>query len=81
MESAQAKINTRYTIYTYVDDVFEHTKDKYISGVAKEAKFETTTQGWYMTLQGSRESLFLGTEKPILQAGDRVKITFEKVQV
>lgn len=35
----------------------------------------------YIHLRGSRESIALGTEPLSLQAGDRVKITFEKVQV
>ena len=34
----------------------------------------------YAHFRGSRESIALGTEPLSLQAGDRVKITFEKVQ-
>lgn len=34
----------------------------------------------YIHIRGSRESIALGTEPLSLQAGDRVKITFEKVQ-
>ena len=52
---------TRYTIYTYVDEVFFQDGQHY-------AHF-----------QGSKESIALGTEPLSLAAGDRVKITFEKV--
>lgn len=34
----------------------------------------------FIHIRGSRESIALGTEPLTLQAGDRVKITFEKVQ-
>ena len=54
---------TRYTVYSYVDEVFFQDGQHY-------AHF-----------RGSRESIALGTEPLSLQAGDRVKITFEKVQV
>lgn len=34
---------------------------------------------WFVHLDGSRESLSLGTEKPDLNVGDKIKITLEKV--
>ena len=54
-------VPTRYTIYTYVEEVF-----------FKDGQY-------YAHFQGSRESIALGTEPLSLTAGDRVKITFEKV--
>lgn len=34
--------------------------------------------GWSVLFEGSHERLFLGYEKPDLQAGDPVRITIEK---
>lgn len=61
MEPTQVPLTTRYTIYTYVDEVFLQDGQHY-------AHF-----------RGSRESIALGTEPLSLAAGDRVKITYEKV--
>ena len=60
MESPSPPV-TRYTIYTYVDEVFLQ------DGLH------------YAHFRGSKESIALGTEPLFLAAGDRVKITFEKV--
>lgn len=35
--------------------------------------------GWYVWLDGSRESIFLGEERPQLEVGDPIKISIEKV--
>jgi len=35
------------------------------------------TLGWFVTLEGSRESLYLGTERPGGKVGDMVTISLE----
>lgn len=60
MEPAQVPV-TRYTIYTYIEDIFSS------NGL------------YYVHLQGSHESVALGTEPLSFRPGDRVKITLEKV--
>lgn len=33
--------------------------------------------GWFMRLEGSRESLFVGEQKPGFEVGQRVRVTIE----
>jgi hypothetical protein len=42
--------------------------------------FELPNNGWFIHLEGSRESLFLGAEKPPFEVGDLIKISIEKVE-
>lgn len=35
--------------------------------------------GWYVRFEGSQERMKMGTEKPVLEQGDKVRITIEKV--
>jgi len=58
----------------------ELASTRYIIYTYVEEVFEQDGQH-YVHLQGSRESIALGTEPLSLQAGDRVKITFEKVTI
>ena len=63
-----------------VSTVREHTTETYIGGVGKDATFQTKSHGWFLYLEGSYEAIHMGAEKPEFNPGDRVKITFEKVQ-
>lgn len=71
--------STRYTIPTRAVDVFEKTDRVYASGLGDKANFVEVSRGWFVLLEGSWEALYLGPEKPGLVAGDKVKITLEKV--
>lgn len=37
-------------------------------------------RGWFVHFEGSRESVYLGAEKPHLKVGDRVCIRIERVE-
>lgn len=80
MESAETPVKVRYAITTTVVRVYERTKEVYLGGIGKEAVFREESLGWFVHLFGSDESIFLGTEKPDFEAGDKIKITFEKVE-
>jgi hypothetical protein len=69
----------RWVTHTRVLSVRKEMRKIYLSGFGEEAKFREQSLGWYMHLEGSYESLHLGFEKPEIHAGDRVKITVEKV--
>jgi hypothetical protein len=69
-----------YTFHSKITDVFEHKALVYMRGVGKDAEFENVSRGWYIHLEGSRESLHLGHMQPTLKRGDIVKVTIEQVQ-
>ena len=71
---------THYIFYSRVLKVEEHFVKLYRSGKGDEAIFEDASAGWYIHLRGSRESLFIGNEKPEIVAGDLVKIIIHKVE-
>lgn len=54
------------------------TKINYViyTTVLSVAKFDI---GWFVLFNGSRERLFFGTEEPSFNKGDKVKITFERI--
>jgi len=70
----------RWVTHTRVLSVREEFRKTYVSGFGESAKFNERSLGWYAHLEGSYESLHLGSERPEIHAGDRVKITVEKVE-
>ena len=66
MEPAKSQIMVNYVIYTTA---------QHVENMAKEGE----PPSWWVQFEGSWESLYFGTEKPFGQ-GDKVKISFEKVQ-
>jgi hypothetical protein len=63
---------------TKVKSVTERTRDHF-KGLDKDATIERTESlGWFLHLDGSWESLFLGFEEPGLKAGDDVEIVIRK---
>jgi len=68
----------KYVVTAKVIDVTERFRSVYVSGLGKEAVFEKISLGWYLFLDGSRESLFIGWSAPSIVTGDLVKLTIEK---
>lgn len=69
-----------YVLLSTVTDVREHFKTVHLEGTGKEAKFTNNSLGWYVLFEGSGECLYFGETKPELDAGDKVKITFERIK-
>lgn len=59
-------------------NVEERKRSLHVSGTGADAIFRLESVGWFAQFEGSYESLFLGTEKPDLDKGDRVNITITK---
>jgi hypothetical protein len=72
---------TRYTILSKVRKLEQLKRKQYVSGVGGDAIFNEHSVGWYIHLDGSRESLYIGDSQPLdLAVGDEVKVTIEKVK-
>jgi hypothetical protein len=79
----------RWIIHTAVDYTKEMFIRKYHSGqsiaCAPEelpkvtGSFSDISAGWYVLFEGSSEAVFLSDTEPDLHAGDKVKITIERV--
>lgn len=70
----------RRCILTTVVKVWEQHDKVHVTGTGSEAVFRKVSRGWFVQFAGSYESLFFGQEKPNLEEGDKVKISFEKIK-
>lgn len=68
-----------YSIYTKVVKNEESFERLHLSGSGESAVFTKRSLGWFVTFEGSYESLFFGDEKPKLSVGKTVKITFQEI--
>lgn len=76
MESTQEPV-TVYVIMTTVVDIREIFVQRHVSGAGPDTVFESRSLGWFLFLDGSNEGLHLGSSRPSLKVGDRVKISLE----
>lgn len=72
-------MTTIYVIRTTVKKVEEVWETVSGRKVEDETILDKVFRGWFMTLEGSRESMNLGTEKPDLMAGQKVEITIRPI--
>ena len=66
---------TIYAKIVKLEERFEHFNWRRVGG---DTFYDTRSIGWWMSLEGSRESLFVGTSKPDLEAGEVIKVSFSK---
>jgi hypothetical protein len=71
------KIN--YVVLATVKAVHEGTEVVGVGFDGGKATFARKSCGWFVNFEHSHEALYLGEEKPALEPGDRVKITFERL--
>lgn len=74
------EIKLVYNIFTTVTKVEESFERIHVSGSGESAMFAKRSLGWFVTFEGSYESLYFGSEKPALTVGKNVKITFQEVE-
>ena len=70
---------TIYVIKSHVEDVREHFNKVHVSGSGADAVFRNQSLGWYVRFEGSDECLYFGETRPELDVGDKVKISFERI--
>lgn len=71
------KIN--YVVFATVKAVHEGTEVVGVGFGGGRVQFARRSCGWYVNFEHSHEALYLGAEKPVLEVGDKVKITFERL--
>ena len=70
---------TKIAFYSRIVKIEKRIASEWISGVGDNAKFREIDRGYFMTLEGSHESIHIGFDDPMFKAGERIKITFERV--
>jgi len=71
------KIN--YVVLATVKAVHEGTEVIGVGYSGGKVSFARKSSGWFVNFEHSHEALYLGEEKPELNPGDKVKITFERL--
>lgn len=75
-----SELKVNYNIFTKITKIEESFETVHVSGTGPLAVFEKRSLGWFVTFEGSYESLFFGDEKPKLSVGKNVKITFQEIE-
>lgn len=68
-----------YVVFATVKSVHEGTEVIGVGFDGARASYARRSLGWFVNFEHSHESLYFGDEKPLLAAGDRVKITFQRL--
>jgi len=66
----------KYSFFTTVDEIFHHEP---MVRSHRDGSVVTEDRGWFIRFNGSYEALHVGTEKPEMGVGDRIKLTVEKI--
>ena len=69
---------TKYVTSDVVQRVEHRIARRWVRGLGRDAEFDDDSLGWWVVFQ-SCASMYLGREKPGLVAGDRVRVTVEKM--
>ncbi len=64
----------KYVIRTTVDDVYHYQP---VTRVEHDTTVHRVDRGWYVKLSGAFTAIHIGDEKPVMQAGDTVRVTIE----
>lgn len=61
--------------------ICEHFTRRHVSGVGASAVMEDVSRGWFLSLSGSYESLWVGDARPEgITVGDCVRVSLERVE-
>lgn len=75
MESPPSTLKVKFV--ARVVKVTEHKYNQWIKGIGNEAEFNEISLGWFVTLENSHESIFIGWLKPQIRVGSIATITIE----
>lgn len=79
MESVETPLKINYTVLAHVAKVDEAFARDHVSGTGPDAIFTKRSLGWYVIFVGSTEAIYFGESRPQLNPGDKVKVTFERI--
>jgi hypothetical protein len=72
-------MSTKFVMLDVVARIEEKIARQWVSGTGQDAVFRDASEGWWAIFRSCPASMYLGTTKPGLRAGNRVRITLEKV--
>lgn len=69
---------TAYVIRSRVRSVEERHTKIHVRGAGPDAVFQSRSDGWFVLVDNWPSAIWFGAEKPELQVGDQVRITFQR---
>jgi len=70
----------KYVVNGTVSSIEERWTKRHIGGIGDKAVFIDVSTGWFVSLEEwKNSSIFLGGEKPDLSAGDKVRVSIERL--
>lgn len=72
--------STKFVYLRTIKKVEERYYKSHVSGVGKDAEMKDVSLGWYATFVEDPVAAYLGLTETGLSAGDKVKLTLEKVE-
>ncbi len=69
----------RYILTDRVSRVDHRFVNQWTGGVGEDATFRKDSAGYYVVLDEGLAAIYVGEDEPTLAAGDRVRLTLEKV--
>ena len=72
-------MSTKFVMVDRIAKVEEKIARRWMHGSGNDAVFEQDSHGWWAVFESCPASMYLGTTKPALAAGDSVRIILEKV--
>lgn len=71
--------STKFVYIRTIKKIENRTAKRWLSGVGPDTKFAEDSVGWYALFVEDPTALYLGMGEPGLAAGDRVRLTAEKI--
>lgn len=71
-------MTTKFVMTDVIRKVENRIARQWIGGLGEHAKFREDSQGWWAVFESCPVSMYLGTEKPGLEASDLVRLTLER---
>jgi hypothetical protein len=72
-------MSTKFVMLDVVRRVEERFARQHVRGSGEHAVFAKNSEGWYAVFESCPASIYLGSSEPELAAGDRVRLTVERV--
>lgn len=70
---------SKYAVTDVIKSVEHKFVKQWLRGTGNDAVFKEQSIGYYVVFTSCPASMYLGDSEPSLRAGDRVRLTIEKV--
>ena len=70
----------KYIVETTIVSIERRERKVWAHGKGEFTVFRNVDLGFFMLLEGSHESIHIGFDQPVFRPGDRIRISFERIE-